>query len=915
MPSQTAVRLAVVWDKGPVRGEIGVAHSRLRSLRLAPGRGTARGARFAAAAGAAPRLEVVLEDANLRPGRDPASVTVRTDAGAFTVLARDVDSRYPVWIPEYGVAVTTAGDRRDYAAIRDDLQSRRTRTRLQELAASPEESFEGAAAETRRLACPTWLGLSRNIRLFEVDFGQGQSEMIPAISPRLHSTPVRLPETNFRDLQYRFLVTGGESCVRRFRRWLDDGTLPILHAELEEDEILYRLTFFAAPEDGPFDAGHLRGTPYLVADGHANGHMFTPAQARAFQRLAAADLGRAEDTLGAFRSITRADGSYADGHEFSPAAARAFRERAARAAKPPEETVLHGRIEMLNRGPRPRYGWVKLPAPTAGETRFDARRGWTRFASGRVICLARLDGRPAPQEEMAILLWPGQPVRVEFALPHRPIPASRAARLGRQGLAARIEETRRFWRAERDSGWTVNLPERRIEAMVKAGLPHLDLVSYGQEPAGPLAATVGRYPPIGSESAPIILFFDSAGRHDLARRALDYFLAKQHPDGKMQNYGGYELETGAVLFALGEHFRYTRDRAWARRVAPTVLRACEHLLAWRRRNQQPGEGRGLLAGRVADPIDPYHQFMLNGYACVGISRAADLLAGVRPREARRLAREAAVFRQTIRAACAQALARAPVVPLGDGRWCPTTAPWAEGNSPPWLFLDGRRWATHGAMTARTLTGALWLVFQEVLEPRERAADWLLNVACEHYHPRNVGRSQPYYSRHPWVHLKRGEAPAFLKAYYSAVATLADRETYTFWEHIHGGSPHKTHEEAWFLMETRWMLYLEDGAGLRLLPGVPRAWLRDGGAIEVQNAGSYFGRLSFRVESRLAGDGTLTAEVRCDGPAAPAEVVVRLPHPDGRRAAAAEGGVYDPAAETVTLRRFAGRARARLQFGS
>ena len=37
--------------------------------------------------------------------------------------------------------------------------------------------------------------------------------------------------------------------------------------------------------------------------------------------------------------------------------------------------------------------------------------------------------------------------------------------------------------------------------------------------------------------------------------------------------------------------------------------------------------------------------------------------------------------------------------------------------------------------------------------------------------------------------------AFLKAYYNPFAGLADRETYTFWEHYFHASPHKTHEEA------------------------------------------------------------------------------------------------------------------------
>ena len=75
--------------------------------------------------------------------------------------------------------------------------------------------------------------------------------------------------------------------------------------------------------------------------------------------------------------------------------------------------------------------------------------------------------------------------------------------------------------------------------------------------------------------------------------------------------------------------------------------------------------------------------------------------------------------------------------------------------------------------------------------------------------RNAGFSQPYYCRHDWIHLKRDEVKQYLKTYYNQFTALQDRETYTFWEHYYGVSQHKTHEEAWFLMQTRWMLWHEE----------------------------------------------------------------------------------------------------------
>jgi len=55
---------------------------------------------------------------------------------------------------------------------------------------------------------------------------------------------------------------------------------------------------------------------------------------------------------------------------------------------------------------------------------------------------------------------------------------------------------------------------------------------------------------------------------------------------------------------MGEHYRYTRDTAWVKRIRPKLLKACEYLLAWRERNKKPelrGKGYGLLDGKVADP--------------------------------------------------------------------------------------------------------------------------------------------------------------------------------------------------------------------------------------------------------------------------------------------------------------------------
>jgi hypothetical protein len=862
--------IAIEWQADRVEGTVKVTNGCLARLTPDRGEGAVEGCGFTLHGGSGCRLLATVEGENLSWGANPTMVTVCAGMHPFTFLLRDVSAAYPIWLPALGVVVAEEADTRTYAEIAEALRARGTQTHLQRIETEPEETWDQAAAATRSLQCPTWLGISRDIRLFEVGVNRETADF--AVKPRLHGPGVKLPELDDREAECHFAYGRGAGCVETLvERRLEDGVLPILHTTVDDDEVKYYGTAFATLERSPLTAETLRGTHYLVADGHGFGHMFTEEQQAEYDRLLPEELGREE------------------------------------------ETVLFWRVQAVNTGVVPRYAWFRAPSCSPA---FDGERGFALFASGRVYALALLDGEPLPQAEVAVLLPPGKSVSFEFRIPHRPISAERAEALARQSFADRHAECAAFWREKLCHGAQISVPEPRIDEMIRAGRLHLDLVAYGLEPEGTVAATIGVYCPIGSESSPIIQYLDSLGWHDLARRALQYFLDKQHEDGFMQNFGGYMLETGAALWSFGEHFRYTHDEAWARQVAPQLLRSCDFLLAWRGRNKREelrGRGYGLIEGKVGDPEDPYRNFMLNGYAYLGLARVAEMLAAVGHAEATRLAREAEAWRSDIRTALAESEAKSPVIPLGDGTWCPAAGPWAEARGAVALLTDGNRWWTHGTFLARdSMIGALYLILQEVLAPDEAAADRILAVNGDLYLLRNVGFSQPFYCRHPYAHLRRGEVRAFLKEFYNGLASLADRETYTWWEHYFHASPHKTHEEAWWLLQTRGMLYLEEGETLRLLAGIPRAWLEQGKVIEVRDAASYFGRISLRVVSEVE-QGRITAQVECEGDRKPRRVVIRLPHPRELRAMQTSGGVYDPQTETVTIEPWHGQAEVVAEF--
>jgi len=872
------VQVSIEWKGGRPAGQIVVSDGVLEGTPVVRGKAGVGGAgEFNCGPEGPCRVDLRVKGTSVEYGEGGTIVTVADKGHPFSFFLRDVNKDFPIYIPAYGVVVTTADDQRTYDEIEQAVHARASQTKLQQIETEPEESFADAAANTRELRCPTWLGLGRDMRIFQL------GERLESIQPRFHGIEVPLPEAQDKPVQYDFLMGRGWGVVDKITRRLDGGVLPILEGTLVDDDVIYELTAFVTLESTPLTAKNVRGTHFLVADAHGLGYMFTKEQQAEYGSLLPGEMNRAE------------------------------------------ETVLCVRLVAVNTASVPRYAFFRNVSPNLGsaawggkaEWLFDGTKGFGVYQSGRVFSVSKLNGKPLASEEVAIELQPGETATLEINLPHRPIPVERAARLATISFEDRFTQARRYWEEKLATASQIDLPEKRITEMIRAGLLHLDLVTYGREPNGTLVPTIGIYTAIGSESSPIIQFMDSMGWHDEARRALTYFLDKQHEDGFMQNFGGYMLETGAALWSMGEHYRYTRDDEWVKQIEPKLLKACDYLLKWRQRNLREdlrGKGYGLLEGKAADPEDLYHSFMLNGYAYLGMSRVAEMLQNVDPAAARKWQGEAEAFKADIRKAFAESMAKSPVIPLADGTWVPTAPPWVEYRGPLMLYADGGKWYTHGSMVSRdSLLGPLYLVFQEVIEPTEPAATFILNFHNDLMTKQNVAYSQPYYSRHPVIHLRRGEVKPFLKAYYNAVAGLADRQTCTFWEHFFHASPHKTHEEGWFLMETRWMLYMERGETLKLLPGVPRAYFEDGKRIEIKNAASYFGPVSLKTESKLS-DGQIVATVECDPERGLKRVELRLPHPQGRRPTSVTGGKYNADTETVTIEPFNGRAEVVLGFG-
>ena len=194
----------------------------------------------------------------------------------------------------------------------------------------------------------------------------------------------------------------------------------------------------------------------------------------------------------------------------------------------------------------------------------------------------------------------------------------------------------------------------------------------------------------------------------------------------------------------------------------------------------------------------------------------------------------------------------------------------------------------------------------MFSPHPRSRVRLENISLDWFNLGGFDKMQPYYLGYPDFYLQRDQVPNFLRGFFNTLAVIADRQNLSFQEELggSGGQPQKTHEEARFLQQLRMMLIMESGQDLFLTRGTPRSWLEDGKHIAMRQAPTYFGEVSFRIQS-LANQGRLEATVQPPSRSQPAQIYLGLRHPkqaplkrvlvNGRR-----WSEFDPTKERISL---------------
>jgi NPCBM/NEW2 domain-containing protein len=474
-------------------------------------------------------------------------------------------------------------------------------------------------------------------------------------------------------------------------------------------------------------------------------------------------------------------------------------------------------------------------------------------------------------------------------------------------------EAQRAWQGFLAETAQFDLPDPELDRIAHASMLHcLAAARTAPKTVGggdaspriaPWIASVS-YGPLESEAQSVLRGMQSLGAKSFAAAGHRYFSDKIDADGRLTT--GYTLiGTGWHLWTLGEYDALFEDDALMRSLAPATVRACRWIMAQRRKGTHDGGGgdsiRGLMPpGPLADWNRFARYFYANANACAGLRDAAAALTRIGDPNAAEIAADAKAFRDDILKAWHAASARAPVVPLRDGRFVAYFPSDADGSGPTETFHPGedagRSWCYDVEV------GPLQMVALGLVAPNAREADWIVDQLEDVQYLRDgwfaypaaenakdpfdcggFAKVQPYYARTTESHALRDDPVAFIRSYINTIPTLLNREDLSLWEHFAAnGAWNKTHETGYLLYQTRTLLLTEREEELWLAPFAPRAWFADGKHISISNAPTRFGPAGYSITSFVgAKKGGHRIEATIDPPTRhpPAAIVLRLRHPD------------------------------------
>lgn len=505
--------------------------------------------------------------------------------------------------------------------------------------------------------------------------------------------------------------------------------------------------------------------------------------------------------------------------------------------------------------------------------------------SGKVI-----DDEKDPRVEFACVgeLPDGETREVLLKLASPVVSVDDLTKLGALDFATSRAATVKYWEEWLAQGARFEVPERAVNDLFRANLwhalilprhrtgddgePRIDLpyanTAYGQRNADW---------PINQGVYVDYMLYGLRGYYAVAEEEFfAMFQTQQKPDGRIGGFAEWGVYSPGHLYAIAQNYLLSHDRASFDRLLPQSLKTLDWCLAQIAEANVADGATGLIKAPLNDLTHAEREWAFpQSYFVAGLatfSRALALHGDVRAEEVRRVAGK---MKQDVEREFARASVKSPVVQLGDGTWqnyVPSDAMTPRRRLEEWYPTD-------------VDCGPLHLARLGAIDPRGPLANAMLDDHEDNLFLKNQGAAnEPVYLPQVNAHLLRDEPEAAIRGFYSMMACafshhqLEPLEHRWAWGQYYG--PPST-DGAWFEVYRNLLIHERDDDVLLLAQATPRAWLEDGKRISVQRAPTYYGPLSFTVESRVSA-GEITTNVELSDRNKPAALLVRFRHPQAKR---------------------------------
>jgi hypothetical protein len=476
-------------------------------------------------------------------------------------------------------------------------------------------------------------------------------------------------------------------------------------------------------------------------------------------------------------------------------------------------------------------------------------------------------------------------------------------------------QMRRFWADHTAKGSLIQTPEPWLNDFYKAHYRHMMVNCLHDLDSDRLYAHVGTfsYGVFSNESIMMVSDLDRRGYHKEAENCFQTWLDFQGSVPLPGNFidkeglfygaagsedGGYNKHHGYVMWGMGEHWWFTRDRAWMEKAAPKLILACDWVIRQRKLTMvsnpdgtRPIEYGFLPTGGLEDVQDFWHWLATNSATVWGFNNLSAALEDYGHFEAGRLVREAKAYQDDVNTGLKEARILAPVVRLRDGTYVP--------KYPSRLYERGRC----NGWIRETLEGPVFLIVQGLISAGSTEAKWIMKDYEDNlYISDNYGYSIPVFDRFwfsrggfsmqsqlldsPIPYIKDDKIKHFLRAYFNGFTAAFFPQVRMCNEHAlpelgyPAGDYFKTSDEAQSTYWLRLMFIREDGEDLYLGQAIPRYWLTSGKNIGIERAATHFGVLTFKLKS-FTDSGKITAIFYPPERNDPRTIYLRIRHPESK----------------------------------